>query len=450
MSLASDADTFLFEDNITMWSSFAPDDNYTTSVTSMNGTTTSNPGNAGGGGAVRYFPWDNPQNIMTKEMSDDITSTLQCYVFPVVTIVGIIGCLLSLIVLLQKKLRNSTTTIVLVGLAFSDMLFLVTNFIRKSTCIIRQYDELLADEINATTFYYMFYMKTAFSRVSTLLVVLISVERLIAVAFPLKVKQIVTKQRMMAAVVFLYVLVFGSLAGLPPQYTYTYIRGKPYISQTKFATENAEPLKIYNEYFLPIAFRYIPVLIVLTLNITIITILSQSQRFQKNVSSQDPKRREEQRKITRMLLSVAIIFLICLLPGDLLLLISSIVDGFEFFGTYHNLFLVLSDICLLFEMVNSSVNFITYMVLNRNFFDTYVSLFCGCLRTIRAGKMTSSGTQKPSRNTKESYFADTTKAGMKEFGVDSGIEDKSRSDIEASVVSAEGHVNQAYVVNEGT
>lgn len=443
--LESDFDILLSADNITAenftLTLITSDDNFT--AINVNDTESLSP--VDGSGGVRYFPWDNPQNIMTKQTSDDITSTLQCYVFPVITIIGVIGSILSLIVLFQKKLRNSTTTIVLIGLAFSDMLFLVTNFIRKSSCIIRAYDEPLADEINATTFYYMFYLKTAFSRVSTLLVVLISVERLIAVAFPLKVKQIVTKQRMLAAVLFLYVLVFGSLAGLPPQYTYIYIRGKPYISQTKFATENAESLKIYNEYFLPIAFRYIPVMIVLILNIGIILIISQSTRFQKSASSQDSKRKEEQRKITRMLLSVAIIFLICLLPGDLLLLCSAIIDGLEFFGIYHNLFLVLSDLCLLFEMVNSSLNFITYMVLNRNFFETYVKLFCCCLNTLRLRSAASSGSQR-TRGTKESNLSDNTKKEVKEIGVDSGI--APQSDNEVSVVSRDGLVNQAYIVNE--
>jgi hypothetical protein len=180
--------------------------------------------------------------------------------------------------------------------------------VRKSSCIIDRYDKLLSAEITAFSFFYMFYLKTAFSRVSTFIVVLISVERFLAVAFPLKVKSIVTQKRMIAAVVFLFVLVLGSLAGLPPQYTHTFIRGQAYISQTKFALENKESLKAYNEFFLPIVFRYIPVLLVLILNIVIIVIINKSKRFQGKQAKEDPKRKDEQKKITRMLLSVAIIF----------------------------------------------------------------------------------------------------------------------------------------------
>ncbi|KAL4228110.1 hypothetical protein ACF0H5_013545 [Mactra antiquata] len=380
--------------------------NVTYSETSNVTVTTNAPSSSGRGGASL-------QTIMSKELSDDIVEVLQCYIFPIITLIGVIGSILSLIVLFQKNLRNSTTSIVLIGLAFSDLAFLVTNMIRKSSCIIRSHDANLANEINATTFFYMFYLKTSFSRVSTLIVLLISVERLVAVAFPLSVKTVVTKGRMIASVVLCYVITFGMLAVLPPQYTYKYIRGKAYIWQTKFALENAKSLKVYNEYFLPITFRYIPVLVVLGINIVIVYLIKGSKRFRESSTKQDPRKKDEQRKITRMLLVVSLIYLICLLPGNILLFCSSVIDGFQFFGTYRNLFNVLSDLCLLFEIINSSVNFIIYMFLNRNFYETYVGLFCckGRIRTYSNKKEaykdktgSSDGTQStdPSRSTTES------------------------------------------------
>ena len=320
---------------------------------------------------------------MSKAMSDDITYCLQCVVFPILTAFGLLGNTLSLIVLFQKKIRNSTTSIVLIGLAISDVCFLVTNMARKSTCIIRQFDKLTADTFNAVSFGGLFFTKTAFSRVSTLIVVLISIERLFAVAFPLKVRSLVTKTRMTVAVITCFIIPFAFCAGLPPQYTYTYIRGRPYIAQTKFALENADPLKIYNEYFLVISLRYIPVIVVIILNTLIIVLFKRSRRFQnKNAgnSERELARQQEERKLTRMLLAVAIIFLICLLPGDAVLLISGINAKFSFFGTYHNFFLAISDLSLLFEIMNSSINFIIYMLLNRLFFETYNNLFCKCIK----------------------------------------------------------------------
>ena len=254
---------------------------------------------------------------------------------------------------------------------------------RKSTCIIRQFDKLMADTFNAVSFGGLFYTKTAFSRVSTLLVVLISIERMIAVAFPLKVRSLVTKSRMIAAVVMCYIIPFAFAAGLPPQYTYTFIQGRPYIAQTKFAKDNADTLKIYNEYFLVITLRYIPVILVIIFNTVIIVLFKQGRKFQQKstvMTDRDSARLQEQRKLTRMLLSVALVFLVCLLPGDIVLLISGINTKFSFFGTYHNFFLVISDVSLLFEIINSSINFIIYMLLNKLFYGTCKSLFSKCCK----------------------------------------------------------------------
>ena len=373
---------------------------------------------------------------MSKAMSDDITYCLQCIVFPILTSFGLLGNGLSLIVLLQKKIRNSTTSIVLIGLAVSDVCFLVTNMARKSTCIIRQYDKLAADTFNAVSFGGLFYTKTAFSRVSTLLVVMISVERLIAVAFPLQVRSLVTKTRMIVAVIACYIIPFAFCAGLPPQYTYTFIRGRPYISQTDFAKENVDSLKIYNEYFLVISLRYIPVIVVIILNTLIIILFKRSRRFQtKNTGSSERElaRQREDRKLTRMLLTVAIIFLICLLPGDAVLLIAGINTKFSFFGTYHNFFLAISDLSLLFEIINSSINFIIYMVLNKLFFETYKSLFFGCLKGRFGTSEQSSTNVSKSRSTKitsdkkssENSKSLATKEGLNDYGIEvSCVNDK--------------------------
>ena len=382
---------------------------------------------------------------MSKAVSDDITYCLQCIVFPILTAFGLLGNGLSLVVLFQKKIRNSTTSIVLIGLAISDVCFLVTNMARKSTCIIRQFDKLAADTFNAMSFGGLFYTKTAFSRVSTLIVVLISVERLIAVAFPLKVRTLVTKTRMMIAVIVCFIIPFAFCAGLPPQYTYTYIRGRPYIAQTKFALENADPLKIYNEYFLVISLRYIPVIVVIILNTLIIVLFKRSRRFQnKNAgnSERELARQQEERKVTRMLLTVAIIFLICLLPGDAVLLISGINAKFSFFGTYHNFFLAISDLSLLFEIMNSSINFIIYMVLNRLFFETYSELFCKCLkgRVGSAAKSTTTKSKSIATETtavkKNVEMSESIKDGLGDYGIEVSCVDEKNIGVEVDCVDA--------------
>ena len=413
--------------------------NDTSSVTNNDNATStaSNNTTVGNSGPVFYFPWDNPENIVTQEVSDDFGYGMQCVIFPILTIFGLTGNILSLIVLTRKKIRGSTTSIVLIGLAISDMCFLITNMCRKSTCIIGQFDELASKTWNAVSFRYIFYLRLVFSRISTLLIVLISLERFLAVAFPLKIRQLVTIPRMVTAVVACYVITFAGIAGIPPQYTYSYLRGTPVISSTDFAIDNAKALKIYNEYFLAIFYRYIPVAIVLLLNISIIFLLRKSKQFKKSVAK-GSERSDEQRKITRMLLTVAIIYLICLIPGDAILIASDVDNKFRFFGNYHNLFLIVSDISLLFELVNSSINFIIYMVLNKNFYAVYVSLFCGCISRLRRRN-------KHGEQDIDSKEETRTKSKEKSYDTKQTMGEASSSQNDASYLgNQEGHANLAF------
>ena len=318
---------------------------------------------------------------LSKKTTDDITFAIECITMPIIGVFGIIGNILSLIVLLNRKLRSSSTTVLLIGLAISDCLFLVTMLIRKSTCIISRFDEMLSYEYFVTSFASMYYVNTCFSRVSTLLVAVMSVERVIAVVFPLKVKLVSTKMKMAITVVFVYLFTFAFLSLLLTQTKVEYIAGTPFIKSSVFYLENQKFMDIYTQYITVTIFRWLPKVIVVVCNSVIITFLWRRKiptENAENVSSMSNYPRT-QRKVTVMLVTVAIIFVVALLPGDAFLITGLVVDGFEIYGKYNNLFVVLSNVALTFEIINSSINFVIYMVLNKTFSEIYRRLFCCCL-----------------------------------------------------------------------
>ncbi|KAK3592054.1 hypothetical protein CHS0354_019310 [Potamilus streckersoni] len=343
-----------------------------------------------------FLPWDNPSNVISKELAVEITFFLECLIFPILTISGLTGNVISLVILLQSKMRTPTG-ICLTSLTISDSLFLVTNMMRKSTCIIDRFNTLVSNNFNATSFAALFYLKLSFSRITTWITVLISVERLIAVIFPLKAKIWITKRRMLAASIFIYVTTLASISPIAAQYKVDYFYDQKlkaesaYIATSDFYNNNKDGLKIHNEYFLTIVFRYIPMLLMIILNAGIAITLGRGRRWRNTMqlSSNNEQRVREEKRVTIMLLVVAVIFLLCLTPGDVLLIVSDIIKGFRFLGTQHNIFLVLSDVSLLFEIFNSSVNFIIYMAWNKQFNAIYRKLFCKCIkRNTRSGKVT--------------------------------------------------------------
>ncbi|KAL3869107.1 hypothetical protein ACJMK2_041832 [Sinanodonta woodiana] len=358
-----------------------------------------------------FLPWDNPSNIISKELSDEITFLLECLVFPILTIFGLTGNITSLVILLHSKMRTPSG-ICLASLTISDTLFLITNMMRKSTCIIDRINTLVSSNFNATSFAALFYLKLSFSRITTWITVLISVERLIAVILPLKVKMLVTKRRMLAASIFIYVTTLASISPIAAQYKVGYVYDPKlkteiaYISTSDFYNNNINSLKIHNEYFLTIVFRYIPMILMVILNVVIAITLGRGRRWRNTMQlfGRNEQRLKEETRITIMLLVVAVIFLLCLTPGDVLLIASDVITGFRFLGTQHNIFLVLSDVSLLFEIFNSSVNFVIYMTWNKQFNTIYMNWFCKCMhKNIKSRKVT-----KTAGETSESSMSNKT------------------------------------------
>ncbi|KAK3106510.1 hypothetical protein FSP39_021445 [Pinctada imbricata] len=336
------------------------------------------------------IPWDNPFNIMTKESSDEAVFVMQCVLLPILTVWGVVGNVLSLIVLLHKKLRSSTG-VILVGLALADLLSLLSNMIRKSTGIIGEFDMNFADKYKAMMFGPIFYLKTSFDRISVWLVVLISIERFLAVSFPLKIKIWVSKARMFIAVVTIYILTLASLSPIAAQYTTGTLHNPRtnsttyFIKPSQFYFNNIDFLKIHNEIFGIAVFRYIPVILVILFNSVIMVSLQRRAKWRSKKSSLKSKD-EAQAKITRMLLIVSLVCLICTTPGAIFILYSQIDPDFVFMGKYHNFFLVISDMCMLLEVINSSANFVIYMLCNEQFYQVYKKMFCSWIKKARPSK----------------------------------------------------------------
>ena len=66
---------------------------------------------------------------------------------PILIIFGSIGNTLSIVVLTRKSMRNSTTTLYLTFLAFSDILVLYTGLLRQWIFYVFEYDIRIVSEV---------------------------------------------------------------------------------------------------------------------------------------------------------------------------------------------------------------------------------------------------------------------------------------------------------------
>ena len=337
---------------------------------------------------TEHNPATNPRSalpvvadFMSRDTAESLDFAMECVVFPVVTVFGVTGNVLSLLVLCQRKFMSTSSTVVLlIALTVADMLFLVAHMVRESKCLIRQVDAEFAQTFEAHTFSPIFYLKTSMSRISSWIVVIISLERFIAVRFPFKVKMLMSRKKMVFAVLFVYTFTLALFTLFIPQVLPKNIRGKYYIAPTEFYIRNQKFLSIFNNYIAVILFRWVPKVLIIIFNTFIYFLLRKRMKEQAGLTnSAESKITRDHLKLTRTLFVVAVVFIVCLLPGDAFVIAGEVEEKFSPFGDYRYSFSAFSNIAVLFEMVNSSVNFIIYILTYRKFAHIYKAIVCGCV-----------------------------------------------------------------------
>ncbi|KAK7492425.1 hypothetical protein BaRGS_00016298, partial [Batillaria attramentaria] len=104
-------------------------------------------------------------------------------------------------------------------------------------------------------------------------------------------------------------------------------------------------------------------------------------------------------KITRMLLFVSAISVLCVTPEIVVAFTNMFVPEFEYFKNFHNLVLLIFSMIFLAWSINSSVNFLIYVVMSSKFRATLIKLippFRRCLARERSDEhLVSLGQSQP-------------------------------------------------------
>ena len=135
-----------------------------------------------------------------------IMNTLIGYLSPVLIAFGTIGNILSLIVLQTKEFRNSPTAAALSALAVSDLGALLVGamdaFLTYALGIYIRNIHNAVCKIHVLLTY-------LFWTWSSYVLAITTIERLLSVWFPLRVKEWVTKKRMIVALIVMFVIMLG-------------------------------------------------------------------------------------------------------------------------------------------------------------------------------------------------------------------------------------------------
>ncbi|XP_071105494.1 probable G-protein coupled receptor B0563.6 [Haliotis cracherodii] len=124
--------------------------------------------------------------------------------------------------------------------------------------------------------------------------------------------------------------------------------------------------------------RFTPIAVVIICNIAIIVRLYRSKSERSQMTDQNRDETSAEQRITQTLLGLALLFFFCMTPGALLILIQLFDYEYSFPRTRNNIYKVVGIMSTWLEIVNSSANFIIYIVANQPLREEFKRVITCC------------------------------------------------------------------------
>lgn len=289
----------------------------------------------------------------------------------IIGVLGVFGNIISMIILSRPQMRSSINYL-LIGLARIDTVLIITSILLFGLPGIYPYSGLLF------TYYFVVYphlvpiiypLATIVQAASAYLTLTVSLERFVAVCHPLKVRSLCTYGR--ARLYVVGIIAFSVLYNVSrfwessiqtewwPERNVTV-----YCPTASSMRGNAMYRTIYIHWCYLIFIYLLPFVGIAVLNAAIYRQIRRANKERQRLS------RIQKREIglATMLFCVVVVFFICNLP-------PLVINIIETFGLGVDLS-VLINISNLMVTINSSVNFIIYVIFGEKFKRLFLVLFC--------------------------------------------------------------------------
>lgn len=282
---------------------------------------------------------------------------------PTLTIAGLFGNILTVIIMAKKKFQKLNSRFLLTSLAVSDSVYLIVQLFNKSTM-----REALGMDIRALSDvgckFFFWACKTA-KMSSSWLIVVICIERFIAVWFPLKAKVICTKRMTMLSLIAIYVGC-GIMNALS-------IPSSNIVRDICSPSASIDGNQQWDRVVLLCSiavYAIIPMTILIVLTPLVIYKLFDRPILQaQQVNSQAVERY----RATSMLIVIVVAYIILVLPISILHLLANF-QGLLVFIHKGLAFSIYREVAVILELLNHAGNFILYIITSSQFRQGLVEL----------------------------------------------------------------------------
>jgi hypothetical protein len=286
------------------------------------------------------------------------------YVGMVLSLFGIVGNIITILVLISPSMRTTSTNIYLTALSGSNIIFLLIFIPSYSVRYLLGYRlymtnqppfafEILLTRLPTTPVYNTILLSIIY------LTIAVSTDRLILIKLPLKAKSILTPRATLITILLIYI--FSIVYCIPYWLEQRYVPELKVCQMTDFGNRIRKYTRIY--IYIPVVYL-IPFVTLTCINITIIQNLIAKKRRKKTLGAKTNKKKQADYHITLMLVTVIIVFVLCQLP----LLILNAWHAIDQIGSYNSLlFHSLNSLGILLMVFNTSTNFLLYCFFGQKF-----------------------------------------------------------------------------------
>ncbi|XP_046584922.1 FMRFamide receptor-like [Haliotis rubra] len=298
-----------------------------------------------------------------------------------ISCLGIIGNILSIVVLTTKSMRSSTY-MYLAALAACDTLVLIVTMLMliKDTKPPQKFSvDLFEEPYYAFIFPYVHPIAVTFQVTSIWLTLAFTVDRYIMICHPFRAETMCSRGRARKVIVSLFVS--GIVFNLPRFFEYNTL-------EITYEDMNNRTMEMYmieltemgnNEYFKEIVHSWLylicvcglPFLTLAVLNYFLIRAVHLSRKKGKEINVREKRRNDT----TIMLIGVVVVFLICQGPA----LVSRMMWAFSSLAKLDSQYHTLSEVANFLVIMNSAINIVPYYFFGKKFRKEFWRLFCSCV-----------------------------------------------------------------------
>ncbi|XP_046565915.1 rhodopsin-like [Haliotis rubra] len=281
---------------------------------------------------------------------------------------GFPGNLMSLCVIVGMSKRRLTTSFFYVAvLAVVDNITIILKIVENQS---RSHVKLVFDETGCQ---FLFFFGLTCAAFANWILIIISAERLTAVAFPMKVALIWSLRRAVGVIVCVFVFI-----GL--------IHGHIFATVTHHSNYTCTVKDQFQQYIHPYwyftssaVYAFIPATCLILFNVLIILLLRRSSAQRRNMLSQsDPsllEARRQERQVTIMLVVVAVTFLVLTIPRCISVIAfhSMCTNNSDVMCTARRQ--LFSTLTTQIADTNHAINFYLYFLTGRRFREYFLKFF---------------------------------------------------------------------------